>query len=426
MSTTKTTVGYFLIFFFCVTTSIEAQLPQYTFSEQIGTASPLDTIKKGLSVSSGIAAATIGDLDGDGDNDLIIKERVVSGGMPFPIISYRFLYYVNSGTSNSPVFTTATSANILPIASGIQSPTLVDIDADGDLDVFAGLSSAGGSVAYFENTGTVSSPTFVRRSNGDNPLDSVEYDLNNLIQRGNKTPIPRFVDIDDDGDQDCFLSISGSLNTWDASNFQYKILFYENLGNRTTPIYVRNTNNPLSSIVSRIDTTLQMGQLIDFIELDGDSDFDVVYSDFNGAILTETNVGSATNPVFALTTNPFATLNNPLVYVLAIGQLSSNGLVEAISGSALRYFDNSTVLQVPTLPTQSLAIYPNPIQAQLHWTKPLTGTVRIYNTLGLELHHKSLHEAQQVDLSTLAEGTYWITIKTATQLYAQSIVINRF
>ena len=39
------------------------------------------------------------------------------------------------------------------------SPTLVDIDGDGDLDAFTG--NYDGNTLFFKNTGTVNSPSFI-------------------------------------------------------------------------------------------------------------------------------------------------------------------------------------------------------------------------------------------------------------------------
>ncbi|MBN1798848.1 MAG: VCBS repeat-containing protein, partial [Spirochaetales bacterium] len=71
-------------------------------------------------------------------------------------------------------------------------PCFVDIDDDGDLDAFVG--EANGNIIYFENNGSVDSPSFAAPVTNPFSLSDVgDYS------------IPEFVDIDDDGDLDAFI-----------------------------------------------------------------------------------------------------------------------------------------------------------------------------------------------------------------------------
>ena len=68
----------------------------------------------------------------------------------------------------------------------VPRPQLVDIDADGDLDLF--VQEHSNALWHFENTGTATMPTFVWRTDRFHGLDIAEWS--------------RFVDIDADGDLD--------------------------------------------------------------------------------------------------------------------------------------------------------------------------------------------------------------------------------
>ena len=93
----------------------------------------------------------LGDLDGDGDLDLLIGES--SGYLN---------YYRNDGDRTAPRFALV-SDSLDGIRPGRRSaPALADLDRDGDLDLLVGTDA--GEVALYRNTGTRVVPRFVRDS----------------------------------------------------------------------------------------------------------------------------------------------------------------------------------------------------------------------------------------------------------------------
>jgi hypothetical protein len=91
----------------------------------------------------------LGDLDGDGDLDLLVGEA--SGS----INRYR-----NDGTRSAPVFTLI-SETFEDIKAGRRSaPLLADVDGDGDLDLLVGTDEGG--LALFRNEGSRMAWRFVR------------------------------------------------------------------------------------------------------------------------------------------------------------------------------------------------------------------------------------------------------------------------
>ncbi|MEP7324444.1 MAG: VCBS repeat-containing protein [Gemmatimonadota bacterium] len=147
-------------------------------------------------------APAFGDLDGDGDPDLLLGTW--RDGLP---------YYRNDGTRQVPHWVLADSALVRLTRGSYATPALVDIDGDGDLDLFVGESS--GEINFYRNDGTARQPRFTLVS-----------DVFNGIEAGRRSS-PAFSDLDGDGDQDLVIGTeSGAL------------VLYRNSGTRQVPRFV--------------------------------------------------------------------------------------------------------------------------------------------------------------------------------------------
>jgi len=142
----------------------------------------------GLDSTYILAFPSFADLDGDGDIDLLVGES--EGALQ---------YFENTGTASSPQFAASVTNpfGLDSLDSYLAAPAFVDLDNDGDFDLFAGSSDyidGTGVLNYFENTGTSSNPQFA--SPQINPFGLVStYQFS----------LPAVADIDDDGDFDLLV-----------------------------------------------------------------------------------------------------------------------------------------------------------------------------------------------------------------------------
>ena len=89
---------------------------------------------------------TFGDLDGDGDKDLIIGDAI--GKLHY--------YRKDPGPADNFVFMSSNYSGI--DVGNYATPQLIDVDRDGIIDLLIGEQS--GNVNYYKNTGTASIPNF--------------------------------------------------------------------------------------------------------------------------------------------------------------------------------------------------------------------------------------------------------------------------
>ncbi|MDO9169561.1 MAG: FG-GAP-like repeat-containing protein [Methylobacter sp.] len=211
-------------------------------------------------------------VDIDGDGDLDAFVGNRAGDI---------LFFENTGSASSPVFA-APSTNPFGLSNGgwSASPTFVDIDGDGDLDAFVG--NWNGDILFFENTGNASSAAFAA------PVTNDPFGLSTV---GNSAaPTPTFVDIDGDGDLDAFVG-NGSGDT----------LFFENTGNASSAAFTFISSNPFG--LSKVEWNASPT----FVDIDGDGDLDAFVGNMTGNTWFFENTGSASGPAFAypVSSNPF-------------------------------------------------------------------------------------------------------------------------
>lgn len=194
-----------------------ADAPEFEHRE--GAFSPLDHI------STYQPMPTFGDVDADGDVDLLLGLQAGS-----------FDLHLNTGTQRSPAFTDGSMLAIIDwtdfaskkASVGFASaPLLVDLDADGDLDLVSG--AADGSVTYWTNV--------------DGKLRRFSPSPFGTISSAGGHSTLTFADLDGDGDLDALLGskIGG-------------IIELVNVGSSTSPRFVPKHNSAITKAVGIINS----------------------------------------------------------------------------------------------------------------------------------------------------------------------------
>jgi hypothetical protein len=169
-----------------------------------------------------------------------------------------------------------------------------------------------------------------------------------------------------------------------------------------------------------------------------DGDFDLLTYNAGGLVTSKMtyheNIGTATNPSFIeasydiLDTAYARVLNNASAAVVySVADIDSDGKLEAIirSRGTVYYLEDETFVNLRQIYTaQPVQVYPNPTTGALQLEQPLTGTAHIYSTLGQELHTEALEQSQQLDLSHLPKGSYFLLIRTGEKNYRQTIILE--
>ncbi len=212
------------------------------------------------------------DLDNDSDNDMLYGDLFSPG----------LFYYENVGTCS--IATLDSVSGYFPpgdsiITGGFNQPTVVDIDADGDLDMFVsvlGPFQQVDNMYFYRNNGTTSSFDFELVTK--NYLPTVDMGLQSA---------PAFVDIDGDGDQD--LAVGDLFG---------HVRLARNIGTANSPSFLLEDSTLVESLT-------EYSYAPTFADIDADNDMDMFLGEFSGKVKFFRNNGTATQPLFQFTPSFF-------------------------------------------------------------------------------------------------------------------------
>lgn len=225
--------------------------------------------------TSGYNASALADLDGDGDQDLLVG--VLGGGSGTSSVE-NLLFLENTGTDARPAYVRRTRRFLYTVDVGaVSAPAFVDLDGDGDRDLVVGNNAEPGGASarlhVFENVGSPSSPSFEQRST--RLLPDAEDGFNF---------VPAFGDVDGDADPDLFLG-----------TFSGTVRFYRNTGGPESPRFEREPEHDVELPGGNYATPT-------LVDIDGDDDRDLFVgsSSSEGVLAFFRNDGSVQAPDFRL------------------------------------------------------------------------------------------------------------------------------
>lgn len=242
------------------------------------------------------------DIDSDGDFDLLMGRHLG-----------KLEYYKNLEDEGNGMIFRLDSSSEDPFRNfdvGLKStPTFVDLDNDGDLDLVVGEDN--GHVNYFTNESTGDDLVFEWQTHGDNPFNALDF---------SSYSTPAFADLDNDSDADMVVGDEyGRINYYKNISTGSEIIFEEQEGSL----------NPFEGIAMGTYSAPA------FVDLDNDRDMDLIVGNYDGEIHFIENISRDGEIIFEKRSseiNPFNDISIGYHSSPALSDLDGDGDQDLIIG----------------------------------------------------------------------------------------------
>jgi hypothetical protein len=230
------------------------------------------------------SGSTLATLDMDADGDL----ELFLGDVSFTNIAMMR----NAGSTNIAFVDSQTiffPDNSVPVdLDAYPGAYFVDVDNDGKKDMLVSPSGDDYSqnvacVWQYQNTGTAAAPVFSFLR--DNFL------VRDMLDFGG-TSAPVFVDFDGDGLRDLVVASNGTFIT--TTSFRRTLYAFRNVGTTAAPAY-----RLIDTDFARLSIYNFERMMPTFSDIDADGDQDILLGTIDGTLIQVMNIGTASAPVFA-------------------------------------------------------------------------------------------------------------------------------
>ena len=352
------------------------------------------------------------DIDGDGDQDLLVGNAGNRADAGYRASIYLF---ENKGNNTFELI----NSDFLEISKYQQlfdiKPFITDMNADGIDDLgFISNSFTGINIRYFPNNAQKGKAFNLKLSEGV-ILPQIQYLANG--------DFPLFFDLNKDGLKDLLIGKgSGRLE------------YYKNTGTAKLPIYTLE-NEELGGITS--DYTIGNISLIT-ADLNGDGKEELITGNRNGYVTVYKNITEQNLKKFvADSTTIFDEFNGKNAsiqmgggLIMAVTDLNNDKIPDLMIGTStggLKWLKNtSKFIITATEEPINFIVYPNPTSRYLNVKNPSIGDYEVFDILGRRvLYQKNSQFNQEIsfDLSSQNNGIYFLKISVDGDLKRTEKVI---
>jgi hypothetical protein len=310
------------------------------------------------------AYPTLGDVDGDGLDDLLVSNR-----KRFDVdesYTSRLHFFKNTGTSTEPEFTYL-DTNFLNIPS-LQwqniHPSLGDLNGDGSPDLVVG--DLMGNLHYFANTTSGGNVAFTLST-----LPLMD-ETGEMIDVG-QSATPQVFDVDNDGLNDLLV---GSLNGG--------VAYYRNTGTNQAASFTWVTDSLGQAVASSLLGIQGKSVPCMYRNAEGTN---LLLGTEPGNIMSFSGIDGNLSGVFTLDTEDFNHIREGARTAPAMGDLNGDQIQDLIignTGGGLAYWQHLPT-GVRESPISEIEIFPNPQRLELQVVQVLFGILLVGVGSGLYL-----------------------------------------